>query len=182
MADELPHVLLATGDNFARQALQAHYLVLAISRQEIERGRVGDAVDRLLQITDEPGLARHAADRLVLWVSGYDDDPRPLGQIPQVRAFFQQVHAHWPYWLAYLAPETDQLPLLLSLLVEMRVMQVRADQVGMAPVVQAECDACVTGLARAYTMWAAQHGLPAAAVSARLAYLQTVVATPRPSA
>lgn len=182
MSDDLPHVLLATGADFTAQALTAHYLVLAISRQEIERGHVGDAADRLLQITDDPALALHAVDRLVLWVSGYDDDPRELGQIPEVRAFFQALHAHWPYWLAYLNEEGGQLPLLLSLLVPMRLVAVRGDQAGWAPLSQAQCDACVTGLARAYTMWAAQHGLPAAAVSARLAYLQTVVATPRPSA
>lgn len=182
MSDDHPHVQLATGADFTAQAMSAHYLVLAISRKEIERGHVGDAVDRLLQITDDPALALHAVDRLMLWVSGYDDDPRELGQIPEVRAFFEALHAHWPYWLAYLNEEGAQLPLLLSLLVPMRLVQVHGGLAGWMPVSQAECDTCVTGLARAYTMWAAQHGLPTAAVSARLAYLQTVVATSRPSA
>lgn len=182
MAADLPHVLLATGDDFAAQALHASYLVLAISRQEIERGLVGDAADRLLQITDHPVLARHAADRLVLWVSGYDEDPRELGQIPEVCAFFRALHAHWPFWLAYLNEEGAQLPLLLSLLVPMTPVRVHGGQVGWAPLIQSQCAACVTELAHAYTMWASQHQLPAAAVSARLAYLETIVGPPRPAA
>jgi hypothetical protein len=181
MPADLPSLLLATGDDFAGEALRADLLVLSVSREEIERGTVGDAVDRLLQLTDDPALARHAADRLVLWVSGYDADPRELFQIPEVCAFFRALHAHWPYWLAYLSPQNEQLPLLLSLLVPMQLVQVQGGQVGLAPLVQEDCRACVTGLAHAYTMWAAQHGLPAADVAARLAYLQAV-ATPRPTA
>lgn len=181
MPAEMPSLILATGADFSGPALQAHYLVLSVSRQEIERGVIGDAADRLLQLTDEPVLARHAADRLVIWVSGYDDDPRELCQIPEVCSFFRALNQQWPHWLAYLNAEEAQLSLILSLLVPMIPVQVRGDQVGMAPLSQSQYDACVTGLARAYTMWAAQHRLPASVVAARLAHLQTV-ATPRPPA
>ena len=42
-------------------------------------------------------------ESLVFIVCGYDEDPRELAEIPQVRAFFARLVQEWPHWLWFLA-------------------------------------------------------------------------------
>lgn len=37
-------------------------------------------------------------------VSGYDDDPRSLYEVVEVRAWMQAIHQQWPDWLFWLTP------------------------------------------------------------------------------
>jgi hypothetical protein len=47
---------------------------------------------------------------------GYDDDPRELESIPEVRAWFARLFEAWPYW-SFFASRIDQtVPLVLTLL------------------------------------------------------------------
>ena len=47
---------------------------------------------------------------------GYDDDPRELEAIPEVRVWFAKLVEAWPYW-SFFANRVDQtVPLVLSLL------------------------------------------------------------------
>jgi len=46
----------------------------------------------------DPCLLRGAMDSFEFFVSGYDDDPRELVLIPEVRAFFRTFNARWPFW------------------------------------------------------------------------------------
>ena len=172
MAADFPFLVLATGPDVARHALQAGALVLAVSREEIERGTVGDAVDRLMQLSDDPDVARHAQGRLALWVSGYDHDARELGQIPEVCAFFREIDAHWGHWLHFLDETSGQLPLLLTLLVPMFPLPSDGPQVSFVPQDPAALTACVTRLAHAYTIQAASLRLSPSAVAKRLSLLQ----------
>jgi hypothetical protein len=48
--------------------------------------------------------------------SGYDDDPRELEAVPEVRERFAKLFKAWPYW-SFFASRTDQtVPLVLTLL------------------------------------------------------------------
>ena len=62
--------------------------------------------------TDRPegDVLRSAFDSFVFYVTGYDDDPRELFAIPEVRAFFREFNDRWPFWL--FACSLDQQTLL----------------------------------------------------------------------
>ena len=38
-------------------------------------------------------------DRFIFYVNGFDDDPREVFEIPEVRAFYRAFRNAWPYWL-----------------------------------------------------------------------------------
>lgn len=54
-------------------------------------------------------------------VSGYDDDPRELFQIPEVRDFYQSLHRTWPCWLFF--AETLSPSLLIVALCNLPTIQ-----------------------------------------------------------
>jgi hypothetical protein len=48
---------------------------------------------------------REMMDRMVFSIEGYDDDPREIHAIPQIRRFYSAFHGAWPYWLYFCSPE-----------------------------------------------------------------------------
>jgi hypothetical protein len=46
-------------------------------------------------------------------VAGYDHDPRELHCIPEVRAFYREMRAKWPFFLYFATLETDSLKSIL---------------------------------------------------------------------
>lgn len=97
--------------------------VCAFSRREVEAGLVGDAVDRLMQLSDEDAIARHLEGRLVLVFDGYDADPRELYEIPEAVRFFRAVTNAWPLWFHFLERRGPSLGVAMRLLVDARVAE-----------------------------------------------------------
>ena len=57
-----------------------------------------------------------AEGAVTLVFNGYDDDPRELESIPEVREWFAKLFEAWPYW-SFFASRIDQtVPLVLTLL------------------------------------------------------------------
>ncbi len=50
---------------------------------------------------------RELMGRLSFAVEGYDDDPRELHSIPEVRAFYQRFKEQWPYWAFFCELTTE---------------------------------------------------------------------------
>ena len=48
-------------------------------------------------------------NRLVFGVEGWDDDPREIHMIPEVRRFYTALHLAWPYWLYFCNLDVDTL-------------------------------------------------------------------------
>ncbi|OJY94344.1 MAG: hypothetical protein BGP25_04980 [Lysobacterales bacterium 63-13] len=76
-------------------------VVLVLTRGEIEKGLVGDAVDRLMVLSDSAQYTRRFGNRLLVMVEGYGSDPRELHQIDECRRFFRDLNAQWPYWFHF---------------------------------------------------------------------------------
>jgi hypothetical protein len=71
-------------------------VVLLISRREIEFGDVCSVVDRLLtQFRDPQSIWRYRG-QLTLVIDGYNQDPRELVDIREVRSFLQEFDRNWP--------------------------------------------------------------------------------------
>jgi hypothetical protein len=72
------------------------------SRCKVERGDFSHFLK--LYAFDKPPTARRLRDmmdRMVFCIEGYDDDPREIHSIPEVRKFYSAFHDAWPYRLYF---------------------------------------------------------------------------------
>jgi hypothetical protein len=83
-----------------------------VSRQQVESGNFADASRALCSFAETVERARFFRRRVFFGISGYDDDPRGLFQIDQVRAFVRSVDVRFPYWLWFLSPRGRTLSLV----------------------------------------------------------------------
>ena len=71
-------------------------------------------------------LSLHAPDKLptgrklrammggmVMCIDGYDDDPREIHTIPEVRRFYSAFHEAWPYWLYFCNLDQDAFKMMV---------------------------------------------------------------------
>lgn len=98
-------------------------IVLVITRQEIESGRLASVIERLHVLTDSAANVNCYRESMVFQVEGFEEDPRELAEIPEVRAYFRALTAEWPHWLWFLHRQVGAIALLLSLLCEVRVLR-----------------------------------------------------------
>jgi hypothetical protein len=54
--------------------------------------------------------------KVSIGVHGYDDDPRELFEIPEVRVFFRELDRQFPFWFFFLSTASGGLTLLALLL------------------------------------------------------------------
>jgi hypothetical protein len=102
---------------------EAAFIVLDITRREIESGNIASVLERLHVLTDSAENVRRYRESLVFQIGGYDSDPRELPEIPEVRAFFRRLAAEWPHWLWFLHRGVGVMGLLLALLCDVRVVR-----------------------------------------------------------
>lgn len=50
---------------------------------------------------------------LAFGIEGYDDDPREVPTIPEIRRFYTAFHAAWPYWLYFCNLDTEALRMMV---------------------------------------------------------------------
>ncbi|RYE40856.1 MAG: DUF1817 domain-containing protein [Hyphomicrobiales bacterium] len=103
--------------NFTGEAL----LVLEISKHEIEAGMIASVLERLHVIAESKETALRYRESLVIQVLGYDDDPRELAEIAEVRAFFARLTEEWPHWLWFLHRRVGAIHLLMALLCAVKI-------------------------------------------------------------
>lgn len=48
-------------------------------------------------------------DHLIFVIDGYNDDPREIHSIPEIRRFYQAFHQSWPYWFYFCNLDTEAL-------------------------------------------------------------------------
>ena len=80
---------------------QSDYIVLQISQEAIQNCDTSEYVALLHGITDSLQSFEVAFQKYVLLISGYDDDPRELYQIPEVVSFIKDLNSKLPFWLYF---------------------------------------------------------------------------------
>jgi hypothetical protein len=78
-------------------------IVYQFSRSKVERGDFSHFLN--LYGADKLPTGRRLRelmDRFVFCVEGWDDDPREIHMIPEIRHFYSAFHDAWPYWLYFL--------------------------------------------------------------------------------
>ena len=80
---------------------QSDYIVLQISQEAIQNCDTSEYVTLLHGITGSLQSFEAAFQRYVFLISGYDDDPRELYQIPEVVSFIKGLNSKLPFWLYF---------------------------------------------------------------------------------
>lgn len=106
-------------------------VVVEFARRHVESGSVAE----MLEVLQPMAATREGAElfegRVAFWFSGWDDDPRELAEIPEVRAWFNKLTGEFPYWLHFAEKEGDTLFLVLRLLCAGRYERGRGVDAGM---------------------------------------------------
>jgi hypothetical protein len=84
------------------------------NRRQVELVEFGQFLGKfaLDKLPDGPPLYQMMGTFL-FGVTGYDDDPRELNGIAEVRRFYAEFHKAWPYWLYFCELEDDRLKLMV---------------------------------------------------------------------
>ncbi|MGZ3237963.1 MAG: hypothetical protein ACXWIN_00390 [Burkholderiaceae bacterium] len=123
-------LLLADGSNIDQISPTVEYVVMSFGRQNVERGLCGDALDRLISLSDSEAFVSQFADRMTFQFEGYDRDRREVWQIPECVYFFRKLTEQWPYWYHFLEKDGPSISIALHLLCEMRLVKVKNGRVG----------------------------------------------------
>ena len=82
--------------------MKPDFLMLGVSRGEVESGDISGPLSVLQGMLDRESAIQYC-ERVDICVGGYDDDPRELYEIPEVRDFMHKLDAEFPYWLYFLS-------------------------------------------------------------------------------
>ena len=84
------------------------------SRDRVEAGDAKDFLSRFGKFRVPVGKQLQGMmNSLVLMIEGYDDDPREIYAIREVRTFYQQLWQRWPYWLYLCNLDTENLMMMV---------------------------------------------------------------------
>jgi hypothetical protein len=89
-------------------------VVLLISRREVEQADMPSLLSRLKVFLATREDAWRYRGQMTLVVDGYNNDPRELVDIPEVRSLLRDLEAEWPYWAFFFNQVDDSIKLLLS--------------------------------------------------------------------
>ena len=91
-------------------------IIVVCDSEEVSTGEVSNVLSSLKILSRDRVSALSAEGTVTLVFHGYDDDPRELEAIPEVRNWFAKLFNAWPYW-AFFANRTDQtVALVITLL------------------------------------------------------------------
>lgn len=76
-------------------------LILMASKEEVEAGNIDGALASLQKLLN-PANARKFRGRLIFGIRGYDDDPRDLWEIEDIRSWMQKIDREFPYWFYFM--------------------------------------------------------------------------------
>jgi len=91
-------------------------VILMFSRQQVESCDVEEPLGLLRRLSADRHTAIEYSGRISLVFDGYNDDPRELFEVPEVRAYIKQLDQEWPYWFFFLSQADESIKLLESCL------------------------------------------------------------------
>lgn len=110
---------------------QPGLVILDITRDKIEKMETGSLLERLLIFVDRVENVRLYKHSMTFQVSGYDNDPRELCEVPEVRRFFAAVTKEWPFFIWFLARKMGSVGLYFSLMCDVEVIRKNKKMMGM---------------------------------------------------
>ena len=101
-------------------------ILYQFSRDRVEAGDAKDFMSRFGKFRVPVGKQLQGMmNSLALMIEGYDDDPREIYAIPEVRAFYKQLWEVWPYWLYFCNLDTDLMMMVMCCLDSLDALKVQ---------------------------------------------------------
>jgi hypothetical protein len=91
-------------------------IVVVCDSASIATGDISEVLSSLKSLSGDRSSAMSAEGAVTLVFNGYDDDPRELHSIPEVREWFTKLFEAWPYWAFFASRIDETVPLVLTLL------------------------------------------------------------------
>jgi hypothetical protein len=91
-------------------------VLLVISRRQVETCDIGSVLTELRPLLATREDAWLYRNQMAMVVDGYNDDPRELVDIAEVRAFLRALEREWPYWAFFFNQVDDTTIIFLSCL------------------------------------------------------------------
>jgi len=105
---------------------EPYYLAIAASRLDIEARDIRNTLGMLNQMIADPATALAMKENLGFVFSGYDDDPREVWEIEEVRNFVCDLDDAFPYWLFFLSKFDTGLQAIYLCLMPLVKLEARA--------------------------------------------------------
>lgn len=83
-----------------------------IPKSDIDRKDPSGVLAYLNDLISSREVAVGMSERVEFTISGYDDDPRELWEIPEVISFLRHLDVEWPYWMLFQHPSMKWINLL----------------------------------------------------------------------
>ena len=103
--------------------LEPDLVMIGIGRDKVESNDISLALSTLADLFADPNTVRRLQGRVSLLFEGYDDDPREVYEIPEVRRFCATLDRRFPYWLYFLTTIQDSLKVVTFCLVRVKVLR-----------------------------------------------------------
>lgn len=78
-------------------------LIVVVSRKEVDELNVEPALSTLRQIMASQPSAKTFMEKVDIAFHGYDQDPRELFEVDEIRAYVHKLDEQFPYWLFFLS-------------------------------------------------------------------------------
>ena len=89
-------------------------VVLMISRRQVQERDLASVLESLKPFTAAREDAWLYRGQMALVVDGYNEDPRELVDIAEVRVFLKSLYEAWPYWAFFFDKVDDSIKILGS--------------------------------------------------------------------
>ena len=93
-------------------------VILMFSRRQVVTGDLAEPLQFLRRLAADRHAALEFSGRISLVVDGYNDDPRELFEIPEVRTYIKRLDEAWPHWFFFLSQADESIKVLESCLCE----------------------------------------------------------------
>lgn len=104
-----------------------------IARKTAENGNFDEAFRNLPKLIENSQLVRKFQDKMIIHISGYDDDPRPLWEIPDARRALQALDRSFPVWLHFCEKEKDSVQLMVLCLTPLTTVSTNVSMFAASP-------------------------------------------------
>jgi hypothetical protein len=102
------------------------FICYQFSRQEVERADFKHFLSLYgLEKLPANRQLQDLMNRFIFSLSGWDEDPREIHTIPEIRRFYSAFHEAWPYWLYFCNLDNDTLkPMTMCCLPSVNTIEV----------------------------------------------------------
>ena len=98
-------------DELARAGVDG--LLVSVSREDVESHDISWTLDILSGLLADAATVENFQGRVNVSFAGFDDDPREIYEIPEIRRFCSELDKKFPYWLYFLSTDDSSLKMMV---------------------------------------------------------------------